>query len=205
MSVKINSLEFENVKRIKAVALTPAQNGLTVIGGKNGQGKTSVLDTLAWVLGGESYKPSEATRQGSVIPPDLKVKLSNGLIVERKGKNSTLKVTDPSGSKGGQQILNQFVEQLAINLPKFLNQSSKEKANTLLKIIGVGDKLYELENKEKSIYDQRTAIGRIADQKKKFASEMTTYEGVPLEPLSATELIKQQQEILAKNGENRLS
>ena len=201
--VKINSLEFENVKRIKAVALTPAQNGLTVIGGKNGQGKTSVLDTLAWVLGGESYKPSEATRQGSVIPPDLKVKLSNGLIVERKGKNSTLKVTDPSGSKGGQQILNQFVEQLAINLPKFLNQSSKEKANTLLKIIGVGDKLYELENKEKSIYDQRTAIGRIADQKKKFASEMTTYEGVPLEPLSATELIKQQQEILLKNAENQ--
>ena len=201
--VKINSLEFENVKRIKAVALTPAQNGLTVIGGKNGQGKTSVLDTLAWVLGGESYKPSEATRQGSVIPPDLKVKLSNGLIVERKGKNSTLKVTDPSGSKGGQQILNQFVEQLAINLPKFLNQSSKEKANTLLKIIGVGDKLYELENKEKSIYDQRTAIGRIADQKKKFASEMTTYEGVPLEPLSAADLIQQQQTILAKNGENQ--
>ena len=103
--VKINSLEFENVKRIKAVTLTPAQNGLTVIGGKNGQGKTSVLDTLAWVLGGESYKPSEATRQGSVIPPDLKVKLSNGLIVERKGKNSTLKVTDPSGSKGGNRYL----------------------------------------------------------------------------------------------------
>lgn len=203
MSVKINSLEFENVKRIKAVALTPAASGLTVIGGKNGQGKTSVLDTLAWVLGGESYKPSEATRQGSVIPPDLKVELSNGLIVERKGKNSTLKVTDPSGGKGGQQILNQFVEQLAINLPKFLNQSSKEKANTLLKIIGVGDKLFELENKEKSIYDQRTAIGRIADQKKKFATEMITYEGVPLEPLSAAELIKQQQEILAKNGENQ--
>ena len=201
--VKINSLEFENVKRIKAVSLTPAQSGLTVIGGKNGQGKTSVLDTLAWVLGGESYKPSEATRQGSVIPPDLKVELSNGLIVERKGKNSTLKVTDPSGGKGGQQILNQFVEQLAINLPKFLNQSSKEKASTLLRIIGVGDKLFELENKEKSIYDQRTAIGRIADQKKKFATEMITYEGVPLEPLSAAELIKQQQEILAKNGENQ--
>jgi len=203
MPVKINSLEFENVKMIKAVALTPAASGLTVIGGKNGQGKTSVLDTLAWVLGGESYKPSEATRQGSVIPPDLKVELSNGLIVERKGKNSTLKVTDPSGTKGGQQILNQFVEQLAINLPKFLNQTSREKASTLLRIIGVGDKLFELENKEKSIYDQRTAIGRIADQKKKFAAEMITYEGVPLEPLSAAELITQQQAILAKNGENQ--
>ena len=203
MSVKINSLEFENVKRIKAVALTPAQSGLTVIGGKNGQGKTSVLDSLAWALGGESYKPSEATRQGSVIPPSLRVELSNGLIVERKGKNSSLKVTDPSGTKGGQQILNQFVEQLAINLPKFLNQTSREKASTLLRIIGVGDKLFELENKEKSIYDQRTAIGRIADQKKKFAAEMITYEGVPLEPLSAAELITQQQAILAKNGENQ--
>ena len=201
--VKINSLEFENVKRIKAVSLEPAQSGLTVIGGKNGQGKTSVLDSLAWALGGEAYKPSEAARKGSVIPPSLRVKLSNGLIVERKGKNSTLKVTDPSGSKGGQQILNQFVEQLAINLPKFLNQTSKEKASTLLRIIGVGDKLFELENKEKSIYDQRTAIGRIADQKKKFASEMTTYEGVPLEPLSAADLIQQQQTILAKNGENQ--
>ena len=201
--VKINSLEFENVKRIKAVSLEPAQSGLTVIGGKNGQGKTSVLDSLAWALGGEAYKPSEAARKGSVIPPSLRVELSNGLIVERKGKNSALKVTDPTGTKGGQQILNQFVEQLAINLPKFLNQTSKEKASTLLRIIGVGDKLFELENKEKSIYDQRTAIGRIADQKKKFASEMTTYEGVPLEPLSAADLIQQQQTILAKNGENQ--
>lgn len=39
MTVKINQLELENVKRIKAVKVEPTQNGLTVIGGKNGQGK----------------------------------------------------------------------------------------------------------------------------------------------------------------------
>ena len=50
MSVKINSLEFENVKKIKAVQLEPAKNGLTVIGGKNRQGKTSVLDAIAWEI-----------------------------------------------------------------------------------------------------------------------------------------------------------
>lgn len=44
--VKITNLELENVKRIKAVSLTPAENGLTVIGGGNGEGKTSVLDAL---------------------------------------------------------------------------------------------------------------------------------------------------------------
>lgn len=35
MSVKINKLEIENVKRIKAVKLEPTANGLTVIGGRN--------------------------------------------------------------------------------------------------------------------------------------------------------------------------
>ena len=45
--MKINRLEIENVKRVKAVTIEPAANGLTVIGGKNGQGKTSVLDALA--------------------------------------------------------------------------------------------------------------------------------------------------------------
>lgn len=33
MSVKINALELENVKRIKAVKIDPTQNGLTIIGG----------------------------------------------------------------------------------------------------------------------------------------------------------------------------
>ena len=204
MSVKINSLEFENVKRIKAVQLAPAKNGLTLIGGDNRQGKTSVLDAIAWALGGDRYKPSNPQREGSVIEPHLKVTLDNGIVVERSGKNSSLKVIDPSGNKGGQQLLNSFVEQLALDLPKFLNQSSKEKADTLLKIIGVGEQLYKLEQEEQLQYNRRTEIGRIADQKAKFAKEMPVYTDVPAEPLSASELIQQQQEILAHNGANKM-
>ena len=73
MSMKINKLEIENVKRIKAVKVEPKASGLTVIGGNNNQGKTSVLDSIAWALGGERYKPSQATREGSVIPPTLHI------------------------------------------------------------------------------------------------------------------------------------
>ena len=204
MSVKINSLEFENVKRIKAVQLTPAKNGLTLIGGDNRQGKTSVLDAIAWALGGDRFKPSNPQREGSVIEPHLKVTLDNGIVVERSGKNSSLKVIDPSGNKGGQQLLNSFVEQLALDLPKFLNQSSKEKADTLLRIIGVGEQLYKLEQEEQLQYNRRTEIGRIADQKAKFAKEMPVYTDVPAEPLSVSELIQQQQEILAHNGANKM-
>lgn len=203
MSMKINSLEFENVKRIKAVKLEPSKNGLTVIGGKNGQGKTSVLNTIAWVLGGNKFKPSEPHREGSVIPPSMRIVMDNGLVVERKGKNSDLKVIDPEGRKSGQQLLDEFISALALDLPRFMNSSSKEKAAILLQIIGVGDELYEIEKKEVELYNRRHAIGQIKDQKAKFAKEMPHYPDAPNELVSASELIRQQQDILAKNGENQ--
>lgn len=202
-TMKINKLEIENVKRVKAVKLEPTANGLTIIGGNNRQGKTSVLDAIAWALGGDRYRPSEAQRHGSVIPPTLHIVMNNGMVVERKGKNSDLKVTDPTGKKGGQQLLNEFVEQLAIDLPKFMESSSQEKAKTLLQIIGIGDRLAELEKKEKELYNQRLAIGQIADQKKKFAKEQPYYPDAPKDIVSPTELIRQQQNILAQNGENQ--
>ena len=198
--MKINKLEIENVKRVKAVKIEPAESGLTVIGGRNNQGKTSVLDSIAWALGGDRYRPSQAAREGSVIPPHLHIVMNNGLEVERKGKNSDLKVTDPTGKRAGQQLLNAFVGELAIDLPKFMASSSREKAEVLLKIIGVGRQLHELEAQETELYNRRRTIGQIADQKAKFAREMTYYPDAPKEPVSASELIRQQQDILARNG-----
>lgn len=201
--MKISSFQIENVKRVKAVQLEPSASGLTVIGGDNDQGKTSVLDAIAWALGGNRFKPSEPHREGSVLPPSLHFELSNGLIVERKGKNGDLKVIDPSGDKAGQALLDSFIDVLALDLPKFMQSTSKEKAQTLLQIIGVGDQLFELEKQENDLYNRRRAIGQIADQKKKWAMEQPHYGDAPEEPISASDLIKQQQAILAKNGENQ--
>ena len=202
MSIKINSFEIEGVKRVKAVALSPAENGLTIIGGKNGQGKTSVLDAIAWALGGAKFKPSNPVREGSYSDPFLRVTLSDGIVVERKGKNSDLKVTDPSGKKAGQSLLDSFIEELALDLPKFMQSTSKEKAQTLLSIIGVGDKLAEFEREEQRLYNERYTIGRMAEQKDKYAAELPYYDGIPNTPVSAAELISRQQAILAANGEN---
>lgn len=203
MTVKISSLEVENVKRVKAVALEPAESGLTVIGGRNGQGKTSVLDSIAWALGGDRKRPSEAKRAGSATDPHLRVELSNGIVVERKGRNGSLKVTDPDGRKGGQQLLDSFVEALALDLPKFLAMSDKDKAKTLLGIIGVGEDLARIELQEQTLYNQRTTLGQMRDQKRGAADDMPVYQDAPAEPVSAMELIEQQQAILAKNGENQ--
>ena len=203
MTIKINALQVENVKRVKAVTLEPSANGLTVIGGKNGQGKTSVLDAIAWALGGDRYRPSNAEREGSTLPPHIKLELSNGLTVERSGKNSALKVVDTTGKRSGQQLLNEFVEQLAIDLPRFLQASNREKADTLLQVIGVGDQVHSLEVKEKEVYNRRHMIGQEADRKRKYADELPHYPAAPNEPVSASQLIRQQQDILARNGENQ--
>ena len=202
-AVKINSLELENVKRVKAVKLEPTASGLTVVGGKNNQGKTSVLDAIAWALGGAKYKPSQAQREGSLVEPQLHIELSNGMVVERLGKNGTLKVTDPSGQKGNQSLLDGFISQFALDLPKFMEADKNTKAKILLQIIGVGDKLSAFDKQESELYNRRTEIGRIADQKKKYADEMVQWDGVPEEIVSAAELIQQQQEILARNGRNQ--
>ena len=170
MSVKIMALEAENVKRIKAVALTPSPTGLTIVGGNNNQGKTSVLDALAWALGGDRFRPDAAQRDGAVAPAHLKVKLSNGVVVD---------------------------------LPRFMEATDKEKADILLRIIGIGTELHTRDMEIKALYDKRTFTGQLAAQKKHFAEELISYPDAPEKPVSASDLIRQQQEILARNGENQ--
>lgn len=201
MTVKITSLEAENIKRIKAVQLTPSENGLTVIGGRNGQGKTSVLDAIAWALGGNKMRPSEPHRSGSVQDPDIKITLNNGLIVERKGKNSDLKVTDPTGQKSGQRILDALIGEMALNVPKFMAGSPKEKADYLLKVIGVGKELKVLEKQEAELSSERLYVGQQGRKAKGHLESLKHYEGVGTEEITASELIFQQQEILIRNGE----
>lgn len=200
--MKIHSFSIENTKRVRAVELKPGLNGLTVIGGNNGQGKTSVLDAIAWALGGDKHKPSNAHRDDSVLPPSIRIVLDNGIIVERKGKNSALTVTDPAGRKAGQQLLNAFISELAIDLPKFMEASDKEKAKVLLEIIGVGDKLAKMDAEESDLYNQRRALGRIVDQKAAFIRSLPYYPDAPKDLIDPVEMIREVQAILAVNREN---
>lgn len=201
--VKIASLELENVKRVRAVALEPKGSGLTVIGGRNSQGKTSVLDAIAWALGGNRMKPGRPDREGSATPARLHVELSNGLVVERSGKNGSLKVTDPSGRKSGQALLDSFVGELALDLPRFMAMSDREKADQLLSLVGVGGELERYDREIKGLYDRRTEVSRQERTKRNSAAQMPYHAGVPEEPVSAMELIERQQEVLARNGENQ--
>lgn len=201
--VKISRFEIENVKRVQAVQIEPTAAGLTVVGGRNGQGKTSVLDAIIWALGGNKYKPSEPRREGGMADPRIRIELDNGLVVSREGKNATLKVLDQHGNKAGQSLLDELIGQLALDLPKFLQASPKDKAETLLQVIGVGQQLAQLDQEAERIYNERHAIGQVHTRKLKHAEDLPFEQGVPGQEISASELIQQQQAILARNGEKQ--
>ena len=200
MNCKITKFELENVKRVRAVEISPSPVGLTTIGGKNCQGKTSILDAITYALGGEKYRPSNLQREGSSAEASIRVTMSNGLVVERSGKNAALKVIDPSGARGGQRLLDSFVEELALNLPKFMAMKNDEKAKVLLSILGIEDQLKAIDAEEKAAYDERTMQGRIADQKEKYAAEMPEWHDVPEEPLTPAALVAESQAIMARNA-----
>lgn len=201
--VKISSLELENVKRIRAVQIQPTKDGLTVIGGRNGQGKTSVLDAIAWALGGNKLKPDNPNRDGGATPAKLHVELSNGITVERRGKNGTLYVTDQTGMKGTQKLLDEFLSHLALDLPKFLGGTDKDRTTALLQTLGIDDQLAALDGQIRSTYQERQLVGQDAKRLRAHADKLPQHSDVPAEPVSVAELVRQQQEILARNGENQ--
>lgn len=198
--VKILCFSAGNFKALKAFYCEPKPEGLTVIGGGNGAGKSSCLDALAFAVGGAKYRPSNPKREGAVGDTTLHVDLSNGITVERKGKNLSLTVTDREGARHGQELLDAFISNIAIDLPRFYNASSKDKAHMILDTLGIEEKLAELARREKEKYDTRTMVGREADRKQKAAEDMPWHEDAPDEPVSVADLIKQQQEILSRNG-----
>lgn len=206
MGITINNFEIENTKRVKAVYCELTEYGLNIIGGKSEQGKTSILDAICWLVGGNKYKPSNPKNDEATSDPYMKVTLSNGLIVERKGRNSDLKVTDPKGMQGSQTLLNSFIGELAIDLPKFMNSTNKEKAKSLLNHLGIGDKLTELNVAEKETFEERTFQNRVLKDKqailRDLKKDLYLYKDAPAELITMDSLLEKQQVILDANKSN---
>ena len=198
--VKILSFEAENFKRIRAIRFEPTENGLTVIGGNNAEGKTSVLDAIAFALGGKKFAPAHPTRDGSVIPGRIELTLSNGLVVTRKGKNASLTVTDPEGKKAGQALLDSFVSTFALDLPKFMASSDKDKVSALLTTMGIEEDLAAADYAIQSAYNERAFKRKLMDEAKAKAASLPSYDDAPDEEISMSDLTT---ELTTANEQNQ--
>lgn len=157
--MRIVSLQSENVKRLSAVEITPDGN-VVIVGGENAQGKSSVLDSIAYALGGKDLVCEDPIRHGE---RSAKIRCDLGEIVVTRTFTSTggsLKVTKPDGSSvpSPQTLLDSLVGSLSFDPLEFSRMKSAEQSATLRKLVGIDTAT--IDAKRKAAYDARTLVNR---------------------------------------------
>lgn len=197
--MKIIKLEAENIKKIKAVEIKPDSN-LVQITGANAQGKTSVLDSIWYALGGKEAIDSKPIREGedqATVTLEL-----DDLVIKRvfKRRNdaiiTTLFVENKDGAhySSPQTMLDNLVGKLSFDPLAFSNMKSREQFTLLCDLCEIEYSFDEAAEIKKEIYDERTFINR---QRKEFEAEeknIVIDDEVQTEKVDAQSLIKQIQE-----------
>ncbi len=161
----ITELNIENVKRLRAVHITPDGSPLVVIGGDNAQGKSSVLDAIQYALGGKGTICEQPVRMGE-DRAEVVCRL-NGLVVRRTFTATgatALKVTSDDGASYGspQTVLDALVGQLAFDPLEFTRQKPAVQLEALQRLIGLDVSRFAKERDE--AYSKRTEVNRTVKQ-----------------------------------------
>lgn len=157
--MRLIELTAENFKRLRAIRITPT-DPVTPIVGRNGAGKTSVLDAISAALGGAAEAPDLPIRIGA---ENAQVVLNLGDIQVRRrwtAKGSSLEVATAEGAKypSPQAVLDKLVGELSFDPLAFTRLAPGDQAKTLARIAGLDLEAYAA--RERAAYDERTAVNR---------------------------------------------
>jgi len=162
--MKIIELHSSNIKKIKAVEMKlDKDKNLIIISGKNAAGKSSVLDSIWYALGGTKNIPENPIREGQE-EAEIKVSLENSgkqYFVCRSftKKGSYLKITTPEGNfSNPQEFLDFIIGSLSFDPLKFSLLDNKKQVQELIKIVGLD--FTEVDNEKKKLSDDRILVGR---------------------------------------------
>lgn len=189
-NIKIIQFQGTKVKRLEAVNITFKEDGTTIIGGANAQGKTSVLDIIMSLVKGTKYKPSDPIKDGAEVG-EAKITLNNGVVIHRKfnGNRSTLKVSGCTGQE--QTFLNELFGEHALDVREFM--SAKDKSKILMKICGLD--FTDIDAEYKRLYDERTLANREEARVRSHVASLHRYDNVPDEEVNTAELLANVREI----------
>jgi DNA repair exonuclease SbcCD ATPase subunit len=207
--VKIVQLKAENVKRLKAVEITPDGN-LVVVAGRNAQGKSSVLDSIEYALAGKRSLPGVPVRSGE-RKANIEIHLDGEtpLIVKRSitpDGGGQLTITSPDGTKATspQTLLDKLCGQIAFDPLAFSRMDPRKQAETLRGLVGLD--FSALDAEARRVYDERTSVNREARSLQARIAGMACDPAIPDEEVSVADLIvemKRRQEVNSLNREER--
>lgn len=194
--MKILRLTAENIKKLTVVEITP-EGSVVEIAGKNGHGKTSVLDAILWGLGGERPIQWEPVRHGEergLIEMDLGDEKGVQLRIERTfevddtakdGYTTKLKLQRADGMKSGnpQTLLNTMVGNLTFDPLEFQRADPKERLRILKGMVPDFD-FDAMEKRRAELFETRTDVNRDAKRLRAVADT------IPVQPTTSLEDIE---------------
>lgn len=204
--MKILQLTAENVKKLKVVDITPKGPLVQVTSRKNGQGKTSVLDSIWWALGGEKNVQGVPIRRGA---ENGRIRLNLGdLIVERRflaSGSSPITVRNAAGAAPGtpdkklpvygspQEILNALIGRLSFDPLAFARKKPREQYDDLKAIAKLEIDVDAMKAQNDADFKHRQEINRDAKAKRAQAAGIVLPADLPDSPVDESELLNQMQ------------
>jgi len=175
-NVRILKVEARDVKGLQYAEFETNGRVSTIVGGKNENGKSSLLDAIAMCIGGPKLFPAKPIRDGAETA-EIVVDVDGGatqlpwpcqiIRTIARGKSGNPWTTQKVEiiAQGGfaapspQKLLNEvMMKGIGFDPLEFANSSSKEQVETLKGIVGVDFSTEDA--RRKSLYDERTLKNR---------------------------------------------
>ena len=204
--MKIVRMTAENIKKLSAVEITPSGR-VVIIGGKNGQGKTSVLDIIEMAVDWKtaSKKIDRPIKDGQE-KGSLTLELGD-LVIERRftQSNSYLTVMNKDGfeAKSPQQLIDNFVGQLSLDPMEFDKLPEDKQVQTLIKAFNIKFDMEKNKEERKILYEERAGVNAESKKKKALIAQMKTPEiNLPDKEASILNVSEELKKAYAVNNKN---
>jgi energy-coupling factor transporter ATP-binding protein EcfA2 len=199
--MKILKFQAENVMKLSAVEIVPKDNMIEITG-KNGAGKSSILDSIVMALTGGKAIPEKPIKKGA-DKGKIVIEIPGYQITRSFTKDNTyLKIEGVDGAniKQPQKFLDDLVGSISFDPLDFINRDQKEQRRVLLELIGVNVDALDAEKKE--VYDDRTAIGRDLKSAEASLKDMVYDPDVKqTKEVSISDLVQKLQEAVDHNAQ----
>jgi len=190
---KVIALKVENIKGVQAIEITPDPN-VVKLSGDNGAGKSTIMDSIAYAIGGKRLIPEQPLRKGK-DEGEISVELETLKVIrqfKRKdgGYTTRLKVIAKDGHtlRNPQEVLNELIGQLTFDPMEFCEMSEREQYEVMQKLIDLGFDPEEWQAEYERLYDKRHEAGRDMRSVERNLENLTYDKDAPDELVSVSKL-----------------
>ena len=185
------ALTVDSFQRIRAARVEPSPDGLVLVRGRNGQGKSSLLGSMLDAFGAER---SELPITEGQHAGEVRVDLGDLVVVEKLTRDDAgkakrrLVVEGKEGERYGspaavlKALRSHFADPLA-----FEQEKPAEQVKTVLRVLGLDEDLARLEGQAEALFEQRRDLGRDADRTTKALLQLEAEAKADPAPEGSTE------------------